>query len=145
ALPSRDVEISTPFSALPVDRFIEFSPLFYVSGTPSLLSRLALPACHISHQPPLLSLSARRHHRLFHLRVAPQHRPDLSRLAPVPADLHLLIHPPHKLQLPIYSPPRQVSRPVHPLPSLSIRIGHEPFSCQPGPLQIPARQPRSRY
>src|SRR5262249_59675535 len=118
ALPSRQVEISTPFSAPPVDRFVELSPLIEARFSPLLLSRLDLPPCHISHQPPLLSLSARRHHRLLHLRVAHQYSLDLSRLDPVPSDLHLLIRPPHKLQLPISSPLRQVSRPVHPPPSL---------------------------
>src|SRR5262249_54028969 len=145
ALPSHYVEISRPFSSHPVDRFIELSPLIEVGIPPLLLRSLALPPCHIAHQPPLLSLSARRHHRLLHLRVAHQHRLDLPRLDPLPSDLPLLVRSPHKLHLPISSPPRQVSRPVHPLPSLPIRIGHEPFSCQPSPLQISARQSRPRY
>jgi len=84
----------------------------YVGGAPPLLSRLAPPPYHIAHQPLLLPLSSRRHHRLLHLRMAQQLRLDLPRLDPVPSDLHLLICSPHKLQLPITSPPRQVSRPI---------------------------------
>src|SRR5262245_30633584 len=70
---------------------------------------------------------------------------NLSQLDPVSPDLHLLIRPPYKLQIPISSPPRQVSGTIHPTPSLPIRVSQEPFPGQSGPLQISARQPRSRY
>src|SRR5262249_57979487 len=101
---------------------------------------------HIPHQP-LFSLSSlsRHHHRPLHLWMAHQLRLDLTRLDPVPSDLHLLIRSPHKLQVPIIPPPRQVSRPIHPLPSLTIRVSQEPFPCQPCSLQISARQPSSPY
>src|SRR5262249_44161375 len=62
ALPSRQVEISTPFSALPVDRFVEFSPLSDVSSTRLLLSRLPPPPYHIAHHPPLPPLPPPLHH-----------------------------------------------------------------------------------
>src|SRR5262249_5414092 len=48
ALPSRQVEISRPFSAPPVDRFVEFSPLFEAPFPPLLLPTLALPPRHLS-------------------------------------------------------------------------------------------------
>ena len=74
-----------------------------------------------------------------------QHRLDLTRLDPEPADLHLIIGPAHELQPPVRRPPHQVPRAVHPLAAGRERVGHEPLRRQPRPAQIPPRQTRTRH
>ena len=59
--------------------------------------------------------SAHDHRRLRHRRMRRQHRLDLARLDPEPADLHLLVRPAGEHQLPVRGPPRQVPGAVHPL------------------------------
>ena len=47
-------------------------------------------------------------------RLPQQHRLDLARLDPEPAQLHLRVGPPQELQHAVRPPPRQVPGPVHP-------------------------------
>src|SRR5688572_28984665 len=54
---------------------------------------------HITHHSLLTRLLARRRHRLLDTRVLIEHRLDLAQLDAVTAHLHLLIHPPYKLQV----------------------------------------------
>ncbi|WP_236565671.1 hypothetical protein, partial [Nocardia sputi] len=57
---------------------------------------------------------ARHHHRLHHRRIRGQYRFDLAGFDPEPPDLHLIIDPATKLQLPRTIPPHQITRPIQP-------------------------------
>ena len=105
---------------------------------------------HVGHQPPVSGhVLARDHRGLRHARMRGQHRLDLARLDPEPADLHLLVGPaaerqlpPTRLPFPPHRPLHPVTGPVHPLPRPAERARHEPLRGQPGPARIPAGQPR---
>src|SRR5580698_8881388 len=100
-----------------------------VVGDQSLVSRRVLP---------------RNHHRLPHLLLFHQPRFDLSQLNPVSPYLHLIIVPPHKLDVPVPAPPPQISRPVHPcsrFPAEPVR--HKPLRRQFLTVQISPRYSRS--
>src|SRR5207249_1190602 len=79
---------------------------------------LLLPRRHnVGHQPLLSRLIFPHHyHRLPHSFMPQQRRLDLPQLNAEPSNLYLLIDPSQKLQLPISSPPSQVSGAVQPLP-----------------------------
>src|SRR5215831_819720 len=100
----------------------------------------------IRHQTLVtLLILPRHHHYLLEPRILPQPRLDLSQLHPISPDLHLLVHSPHILQVPVRPPPRHIPSPVHPAPRFPIWVRHKPLRRQPSSLQIPPRQPRSRY
>src|SRR6185369_4341648 len=99
---------------------------------------------HVRHQPLSASFPFRHHHRFLHTLVARQRRLNLSQLDPEPTDLDLLVFPAQELQLPVPSPPRQVSGPVHPLPRhLPIRVRHKSLRRQLRSSHIPSRYSRS--
>src|SRR5262249_31370274 len=114
--------VRQPLRHLPPQRLHIYSP-------PSSRHHISYQPLLSSPSPPPLSPSLIALHPLS----PPSH------LAPVPPDLPLPVSPPHKLQLPIHSPPHQVSRSVHPASGSSIWVRHEPFTGQPGPLQISPR------
>src|SRR6202034_4409330 len=100
---------------------------------------------HIRHQPPITRpVLTHHHHTTTHQPVPGQHRLHLTQLNPEPPHLHLIIHTPQKLQLPVRPPPRHLPRPVHPLPPAPERTRHNPPRRQPRPPQIPPRQTRTR-
>ena len=100
---------------------------------------------HIADQPPARAfILARNHRRLRHPGMAHQRRLDLARLDPEPAQLHLRIGPPEKLQNPVATPARQVPGPVHPAPASPEPVRNEPLRGQPGTPEIAARKPRAR-
>ena len=75
-------------------------------------------------------------------RLPQQYSLDLARLDPEPAQLHLRIGPPQKLQHPVRTPPRQVPGPVHPAaPARPIRVGHKPLRRQTRTPQYPRARP----
>ena len=76
--------------------------------------------------------------------MAHQRRLDLARLDPEPAQLHLRVRPPEKLQNPVATPARQVPGPVHPAPARPEWVRNEPLGGQPGTPEIAARKPRPR-
>ena len=76
--------------------------------------------------------------------MAHQRRLDLARLDPEPAQLHLRVRPPEKLQNPVATPARQVPGPVHPAPASPEWVRNEPLGGQPGTPEIAARKPRPR-
>ena len=76
--------------------------------------------------------------------MAHQRRLDLARLDPEPAQLHLRIGAPEKLQNPVATPARQVPGPVHPAPARPEPVRNEPLGGQPGTPEIAARKPRPR-
>src|SRR6266540_3176399 len=101
---------------------------------------------HIANKlPPALPIRPRNNRRLRHTPVRKQRRLDLPRLNPKPANLHLLVRTPHKLQNPIKPPARQVPAAVHPTPQSPIPIRYKALRRQPTTTQIPPRQPSSRY
>ena len=73
-----------------------------------------------------------------------QRRLDLARLDAEPAQLHLAVGTPQKVQNPLRPPPRQIPSPVHPAPRRAKRIGHKPLRRQARTTQIAPRQSRSR-
>src|SRR5215510_14617174 len=97
--------------------------------------------------PPLPpALHPRHHHCFLHTRLLFQPRLDLSQFDPIPSDLHLIIIPAYKLDLPVRQPPPQISRPVHPRPCLFTEwIGHKPFRRQLRSPLIPSRHLLSSY
>ena len=74
--------------------------------------------------------------------MAGQHALDLAELDPESPDLHLIIRAADEHQLPARAPAGQVAGPVHPLARLTVGACHEPLRGQPGPVQVPAGQPR---
>src|ERR1700733_3514270 len=97
----------------------------------------AASADHIRHQPLIpRPVPPRHHHNLIHQLPRRQHRLHLTRLHPEPPDLHLAIRPAAEHQLPARRPPRQIPRPVHPLPRPE-RTRHKPLTRQPPPPPIP--------
>src|SRR5438034_2597938 len=69
----------------------------------------------ISDQTFITSLFfASNHHTLADGRVFAQHRFDLSQLYPVATDLHLLVYPSQKLDVPVRQVSHSVSRPIQP-------------------------------
>ena len=99
---------------------------------------------HIPNQPLLAPLSPRDHNRLPHTRMAAQNRLDLPGLNAEPAQLHLIVRTPHKLQHPVRTPARKVPAPVHPAAACPMRVRNKPLRRQPRTMQIPTRQPRPR-
>src|SRR5262245_276493 len=66
-----------------------------------------------------------------------QRRFDLSQLHPVSSDLHLLVQPPQKLQIPILQPPHAISCTVQSSSRLLPEpVRHEPLGGQPRLVQI---------
>src|SRR6185369_4789132 len=81
-------------------------------------SAAALFHDHVAHQPLLPAFSRSHYHHCFpHPAVPSQHPFHLTHLDPVPAHLHLLIAPPHILQLACSPVPHQVPGPVQPAPA----------------------------
>src|SRR6266446_1697111 len=100
---------------------------------------------HIPHQPLVPShLLPRNHRSLRHAPMPRQRRLNLPRLNPEPANLHLLVTPPHKLQNPVRTPPRQVPAPVHPHPRTPMRVRHKPLPRPTRTTPIPPRQTSPR-
>src|SRR6185295_10145640 len=101
-------------------------------ATNTVTSAVALGAAVVGHQPLVSTcIFALQHHCFLHRLVLQQPRLDLSQLYPVAAELHLMIHPPQKLQCPISLPPPHISRPIQP-PSLAPapHIRYEPLPRQ---------------
>src|SRR5712691_10528410 len=100
---------------------------------------------HIADQPlapaPVL---ARNHRRLRHAPVPHQRCLDLPRLNAEPAQLHLPIRPPDKVQYPLTPPPRQIPGPVHPPPRTPKPVRNKPLRRQARAPHIPPRNPRPR-
>ncbi len=70
---------------------------------------------------------------------------DLSQLDAEAAHLDLLVDPPQKLEIAVRPQAGQITGSVHPASGLLCeRIGSELFCGQPGPVQVAARQARSR-
>jgi hypothetical protein len=72
--------------------------------------------------------------------AAHQRRLNLANLNPVPANLHLAVAPPDILQIPVQTPPHQVSRPVQPAAAAAIPIRHKTRRRLPATSQITTRQ-----
>ena len=64
---------------------------------------------------------------------------DLPKLDPEPPDLHLIINPTRKLNVPIRQPTRQIPRPIQ--PTRTKRIRHKLRRRQLRPIHIPQSQP----
>src|SRR5262249_59149486 len=100
---------------------------------------------HIRHQTAIpRPILPHHHHSPTHHRIRRQHRLNLSQLDPEPPNLHLVINPPHILQLTIGPPTHQITRPVHPPTRLPERIRHEPLRGQPRTTEIPTGHLSSR-
>src|SRR6266540_7307633 len=100
---------------------------------------------HIANKlPPALPIRPRNNRRLRHTPVRKQRRLDLPRLNPKPANLHLLVRTPHKLQNPIKPPARQVPAAVHPTPQNPKPIRNKALRTQPTTTQIASPNPRTR-
>src|SRR6202042_1964118 len=84
--------------------------------------------------PAAGSVLTRDHHRLPHTRVSGQHRGDLTRLHPEPADLHLPISTPREHQLPVHPPPR----PPRPGQDPPAPAAPPPHTTPPSPPPAPA-------
>ena len=98
---------------------------------PSILPQLSLfyrslptASHHIAHQP---SLFTHHHHHSRPLHDS-QRRLDLAQLDPVPAHLHLLVHPSQKLDSPSAST-AQISSPVQPRSRLTTELVRINFSA----------------
>ena len=76
--------------------------------------------------------------------MAQQNRLDLARLNAEPAQLHLRVRPPQKLQNPVRPPARHIPAAVHPAPRPTMRVRNKPLRRQPRTAQIPPRKPRTR-
>src|SRR5215467_10407043 len=84
--------------------------------------------------------------------MLPQPRLDLSQLDPISTDLYLLVYPPYKLHHPLFPPPPNIPRPVHPR-SLFFhkRVRHKPLPRLirlipiPSPHSHPSHTDLSRY
>ena len=99
-------------------------------------SGTAAPAAadHIADQPLAAGPSvARNHNGLRHARLPQQHRLDLARLDPEPAQLDLRVRAAQKLQHAVGTPPRQVPGPVHPRtrPATAARHAGRPQTAPP--------------
>src|SRR6185295_5358942 len=110
-------------------------------ATNTVTSAVALGAAVVGHQP-LVSrgIFALQHHRFLHRLVLQQPRLDLSQLYPVATELHLMIHPPQKLQRPISLPPPHISSPVQPpsfAPAPPIRYESLPRQLRSPPVPTP--------
>src|SRR6476659_7541711 len=101
----------------------------------------------IRHQPLLPRfILPRHHHRFPHLGVFQQPRFDLAQLDSESPNLHLIVVPSQKLNVPSRQPARQVARPVHPCSSSTLfhkRVHHKTLRRQLRPLHVPARHSRS--
>src|SRR5712691_1971194 len=101
---------------------------------------------HIADQPLAPAhVLARNNRRLRHAPVPHQRSLDLAGLNAEPAQLHLPIRPPDKLQFPLTPPPRQIPGPVHPAPQSPKQVRNKPLRRQPRAPHIPPRNPRARY
>ena len=99
---------------------------------------------HIGHQPLVAGLILTgNHRRLANIRAPRQRRLDLAGLDPEPAQLHLIVGAPQKLQHPVRAPARQIPGPVHPAARRPEPVRHKPLRRQSRPSQITPRQPRS--
>src|SRR4029450_5474354 len=100
---------------------------------------------HIANKlPPALPIRQRNNRSLRHTPVRKQRRLDLPRLNPKPANLHLLVRTPHKLQNPIKPPARQIPAAVHPPPKTPKPIRNKALRRQPTTTQIAPTNPRTR-
>ncbi|RPK36231.1 hypothetical protein EES39_32280 [Streptomyces sp. ADI92-24] len=77
-------------------------------------------------------------------RVLGEDRLDFPEFDPEAADLDLVVGAAEELQVPVRVPPHQVARAVHPRAARTERVGHEPSRGQARPVQIAARQARTR-
>ncbi|WP_254875759.1 hypothetical protein, partial [Streptomyces sp. CAI 127] len=73
-----------------------------------------------------------------------QHGLDLTELDTETTDLDLVIRPADKLQIPVGTPPHQITRPVHP-PTITERGRHKTFRRQTRAAQIPTGQHHTRH
>ncbi len=97
---------------------------------------------HIRGQLRARALTTRDDHSINDIGMTRQHRLDLTKLDPEPVDLHLMIDPPQKIDIPIRATARQITRAIDPSArSLIKRIRHEPLLGQIRPAAIPTRQP----
>src|ERR671937_707416 len=90
------------------------------------------------------AIRARNYRCLRDTALRKQRRLDLPRLNPEPADLHLLVRTPHKLQNPITPPARQIPAAVHPPPRPAKPIRNKTLRSRPPTTQIAAPNPRPR-
>jgi hypothetical protein len=72
-------------------------------------------------------------------RVGGEHRFDLARFDPEPADLHLVVDPAEELQHSVGAPPGPVAGPVQTGSRRAERVGHEPFRGHSGAVEIAER------
>src|SRR5689334_6643981 len=127
-----------------VPRQLLSQPLPQLSSLHSSLSRLS---DHIPHQPLLPALISLHHHRrLLHPLLPLQPRLDLSPRPPASPALHLIIHPPDKLQVPVPLPLHQVPRLVYPHPgSPTQRVRYKLLPRHLRSPQIAPRYTRSSH
>src|SRR6185437_16593025 len=118
------------------------TPAASPANTSSPAPRPAFLQHHVPHQPLVPSHVLAHHHYTFpHPRAASQHCLYLPQLYPVSVDLHLMVHPPQILQLPIHPVPPLVSCPVKSLPTrFTEGIGQKLLRRQLRPPQIPPPQ-----
>src|ERR1044072_2056653 len=100
----------------------------------------------VRHQPLLFSrCSLHYHHRFLHRFMLAQPRLDLSQLHPEPAELHLTVVAPLKLDLSCPAPPAQVSRPLYPRPCPPAHAptpaGTTPSAVSSGRFRYPSATP----
>src|SRR5262245_15059578 len=101
---------------------------------------------HIANQPPVPGNILPRNHRSLRHAPMPQQRSlNLPWLNPEPAQLHLMVGTPEKLQHPVRTPPRQVPGPVHPAPGSPKRVRNKPLRSQSRSMQIAPRNTRPSY
>jgi hypothetical protein len=81
----------------------------------------------------------RNHRSLRHPGMPQRHRLDLAWLNAKPAQLHLRIRTPEKVQNPIRTPARQIPAAVHPAPRRPERVRDKPLRSEPRTIQIPGQ------
>src|SRR6185437_16692401 len=88
-----------------------------------------------------MGIFSQQHNRFLHARKPTEHSLDLSQLDAETAQLHLVIHPPQKLQVAIHSIAHQVSCFVEPCTRDSaIWMWHKPLCRQVWTSYVTARQ-----
>ncbi|EZP50125.1 hypothetical protein BW39_04582 [Delftia sp. RIT313] len=101
------------------------------------------PRTDVADQPHAAGPLARHRHSLLHLRLGQQLRLDFAQFDAQAAYLHLLVDAAQVFQFPVDPPANQIARPVQAL-AVAERTGHEALCAESRPVQIAARQVRTR-
>src|SRR6516164_2213129 len=100
---------------------------------------------HIADKPQNpCPIRARNNNRLRHTRVPNQRGLDLPSLNAEAANLNLMVRTPHKLQIPIAAPARQVPAAVHPASRSTKPIRNKALPRQTPATNIPPPNPSTR-